>query len=169
MSYGVTTEDLSTISSSAFSFQHNVPIPPSLLTMALRQSDSLLFSWVYSSPGPVLLFWTMSCFLFGLVRSRTIAQKNGRIKRIKEEQKFNIILPLWPILFLSSLFCFSSCSIHRALAVAVAQPCFFSLPLFLLLSFSLPSVSAFRSFFLNAALIPQTAGLHLGCVDTSFA
>lgn len=68
-------------------------------------SDSLLFSRVYSSPGPVLLFWAMSYFLFGLVRSRMIAQKNGRLKKMKEEQKFNIILPLRPIpLLLSSVF-----------------------------------------------------------------
>lgn len=136
--------------------------------MALRRSDSLLFSRVYSSPGPVLLFWTMSCFLFGPVRSRTIARKNGRIKRMKEEQKFNIILPLRPIPFLSSLFCFSSCSIHRALAVAVAQPCFFPFPFSSLLPFSLPSVSAFF-LLIECCFIPQIAGLHLGYVDTFFA
>lgn len=121
--------------------------------MALRRSASLLFSRVYSSPGPVLLFWTMSCFLFGLVRSRTIAQKNGRIKRMKEEQKFNIILPLRPIPFLSSLFCFSSCSIHRALAVAVAQPCFFLSP-FLCAFFSSSLGFCLFPLFLECCLYP---------------
>ena len=119
-------------------------------------ASSIGFSFIFSGlffsrPGASLLDYVLFSVWSSTIQNNSPEewknQKNER--RTKIQHNF----ALRPIPFLSSLFCFSSCSIHRALAVAVAQPCFFPFPFSFCFPFSLPSVSAFF-LFLGCCLHP---------------